>query len=286
MANHADVLVSTEFSWEAALALAECSKLVYQNSDTIKSKMTGEWGYDDVTFIADGDTELFVANKDDKVVIAFRGTAGKDDWLNNFKVVGTNDFSFGRVHSGFYQAFDIAKTDLVDTLNNLGSDKRIWVTGHSLGGALSAMCLAGIKETHYDQIQACYTFGQPRVGYSGFVNFIKENYAGRYFRFVNDDDVVPRIPPVYKHVGDLIHFDPEGYLLYPPEDDGTDGMTRGIDAEPDTEPPAMTEEEFEKFLEDNAEGLEEESTRGLLPSVNDHYMPNYINKIKFQLGDE
>ena len=40
-------------------------------------------------------------------------------------------------------------------------------------------------------VRAVYTYGQPAIGLSGYRDFIGEHYADSYFRFVNEDDVVP-----------------------------------------------------------------------------------------------
>lgn len=51
------------------------------------------------------------------------------------------------------------------------------------------------------------TFGQPAVGSGAFRMFFLQHYSGKFFRFVNNDDIVPRVPPGYEHVGRLLHFD-------------------------------------------------------------------------------
>ncbi len=291
MTNQADTLIDSNFSWQAALSLALSSKLAYQRAAAVKSVTMNQWGYDDCTFLEKSDTQLFVAVKDDKVVISFRGSQGRGDWLNNFRAIGTNDLAVGRVHTGFYQAFQAIKESLIKLINDLGNGKKIWLTGHSLGGALATICLAELDASHHDKFQACYTYGQPRVGHSGIANFIKTNYGGRYFRFVNDDDIVTRIPPIYRHVGDLIHFAADGSLLTSPPI-GDDMAVEADEAEmleTDTEPttteaPPLTEAEFEKFLatdgeEDSGDLNQDSTTEGFFPSVRDHDMQEYISKI-------
>jgi hypothetical protein len=41
-------------------------------------------------------------------------------------------------------------------------------------------------------------------------SFFKTHFEDRFFRFVNHDDLVTRIPPNFGHVGKLIHFDEHG----------------------------------------------------------------------------
>jgi hypothetical protein len=64
----------------------------------------------------------------------------------------------------------------------------LYLTGHSLGGALA---LIATREIGSDSTGACYTFGQPRVSGYGFAQDIKTPI----YRVVNASDIVPRVPP-------------------------------------------------------------------------------------------
>ncbi len=48
----------------------------------------------------------------------------------------------------------------------------IFVTGHSLGGALAVFAALDIKETLPKTHVRLYTYGQPRVGNEGFSDYI------------------------------------------------------------------------------------------------------------------
>ncbi len=55
-----------------------------------------------------------------------------------------------------------------------------------------------------------YNFGSPRVGDASFTNLYNEGYAALTFRFVNNNDIVPRVPPcelTYRHVDLRKYFD-------------------------------------------------------------------------------
>jgi len=250
--------------------------------------------YDDCTFISREDTQLFVAIKEGKGLIAFRGTDGIADWFNNFKAAPKYRSGFGLVHSGFHQAFQAVKAPLINLLASHRSDLKIWVTGHSLGGALAAFCLAELEETHRHQIQACYTFGQPRIGDRQFADFMKANYGASYFRFVNDTDIVTRVPPGYRHIGTLVHFGADGSLLSSPTTSDSSDEIEALGPESNlesnlesnsefaaTEPPPLTEDEFERFLAngEDAESIDDSALEGLIPRVQSHYMDAYIGKI-------
>lgn len=155
-----------------------------------------------------GETEAMVADTDKFVAVAFRGTTSRLDVrtdiqarLNVAKVtVGGKPVP---VHSGFYAAFRKIEDQLRDLLVKTNPLKPIYLTGHSLGGAIALVAAAafgGDKEI-VDRIAAVYTFGAPRVGGPEFPKIVK----APHYRVVNSGDVVPLIPPNwlrgYVHTG-------------------------------------------------------------------------------------
>ena len=79
--------------------------------------------------------------------------------------------------------------------------KKVWVAGHSRGGAFAVLASAAFaREVDFPEVAGAYTFGQPRVGNGPFVQALTEGVSnGRagvpLFRFVNKDDPVPMVPP-------------------------------------------------------------------------------------------
>ncbi|MGW5647431.1 lipase family protein [Saccharopolyspora sp. NPDC003752] len=59
-----------------------------------------------------------------------------------------------------------------------------------------------------------YTFGQPRTCDRLLATPYNQALAERVFRFVNNNDVVPQLPPepVFHHVEDVRYFDSRGKL--------------------------------------------------------------------------
>lgn len=137
-----------------------------------------------------GDTQAFLATRDsDKVaVLSFRGTEA-----NSWKDVKTDlDARFykgeggAKVHSGFIGAFNFVKDEVQKAVDDLDGYS-LYVTGHSLGGALA---IIAAKELERDGLAACYTFGSPRVGGEEFGEKIK----APVYRVMNAADGVPRVP--------------------------------------------------------------------------------------------
>jgi len=189
---------STQFSLKNAYALALASKLAYESEQQICIKLL-EQGFN-TEFIneASTDTQLFIAHSGSAVVIAFRGTEKFKDWLTNAGI-DFRDTSHGLVHKGFDQALDSVWSQITKTLEKIHQyGQPLWITGHSLGGALAVLAaarLALVIDQHiYKSINGLYTFGQPRVGNRAFVKALDDEIKPRYFRFVNDNDIVPRVP--------------------------------------------------------------------------------------------
>ncbi|GMS94555.1 hypothetical protein PENTCL1PPCAC_16730, partial [Pristionchus entomophagus] len=86
----------------------------------------------------------------------------------------------------------------------------IWITGHSLGGALASMAAAHISANNLaskDKI-VLYTYGQPRTGDKKYAN-IHDNLVNS-FRVTHSQDIVAHIPPQfmnYEHHTSEVWYD-------------------------------------------------------------------------------
>ena len=153
------------------------------------------------------ETQAFVCRRiapddDPYVVVAFRGTEQKvSDWLTDARAFSI-DVGKSKIHSGFWEALTVNADPQGQTVLSLvrdvlesqavkdgnGNALPVFVTGHSLGGALA---LLTTKELASDITGACYTYGAPRVAnYEYF-----EGMKTPVFRVVNSSDIVPRVPP-------------------------------------------------------------------------------------------
>ena len=96
------------------------------------------------------------------------------------------------------------------------SAQPLWITGHSLGGALATLAAARFALEMDKPVRGIYTFGQPRVGDREFARIFDAELKQRFFRFVNNSDIVTRIPTrelFFSHVGSLRFFDSNGDIF-------------------------------------------------------------------------
>lgn len=170
----------------------------------------------------------FVVSKTDKkdICVVFRGTKTFAEWFKDaliplvsygngenrenkiLKVVQDsiefissptpveNIDDFGRVTVGFRQIYMSLRKEMLDALNSCSKDSRVFVTGHSLGGALATLAIPDIlHNTHFnnpDQV-TLYTFASPRCGDREFAIRFRDTGV-RHWRIANTEDFVTMIP--------------------------------------------------------------------------------------------
>jgi triacylglycerol lipase len=225
-----------EFNRVNALYLAHAADIAYHRAPTaaarerlglkafaFRSKLTRARG--------------FLGVCDTHAVLSFRGTdpVTLPNWLTVVaaRLVACADFE-GRVHHGFHYALRRTWNQVEAALDE-AADKPLFLTGHSMGGALAV--LAGCRLANARRpATATYTFGAPRVGDHHFCR----GYELPTYRLVNRLDLVPELPlesarrtatasrraktapaagrkkaaPVasYRHVNTLVYLDRDGEI--------------------------------------------------------------------------
>ena len=143
------------------------------------------------TFDGNGTQAILVSN-DKFLVLAFRGTEKTSikDIRTGAKAKIAQCETGGKIHMGFKEAYEAVALDIQEKINeDQFSDKPLFITGHSLGGALAT--IAAKKLSHKGGIAACYTFGSPRVGDDEWIAGMKTSV----YRVVNAADCVTMMPP-------------------------------------------------------------------------------------------
>jgi hypothetical protein len=152
---------------------------------------TANWIYKDVHVVR---TDV----SSNVIVLAARGTviSNISDWIRDFSIYPEFDDQLGPCDAGFLDgARGVSPMILPNVIG-----KEIYVTGHSLGGAL-AVLIGAILKLDGANVTQIVTFGAPRVGF----RTLRQVLEGVMIRQYHDgDDPVPAVAWPYQHVTDLI----------------------------------------------------------------------------------
>jgi len=162
-------------------------------------KVFAELGYLKHKFIEDNGAQVHVAWNAEEFLIAFRGTEPDEfsDIKADLNALPDRGQSGGWVHNGFQEEVNKLWDNLQPLLVN-AEGKKMFITGHSLGGAMATIAASRLK----DQCTALYTYGSPRVGTRSFV----KSFNVPHYRHVNNNDIVTGVPFAflgYRHHGTL-----------------------------------------------------------------------------------
>ena len=190
-----------------AVAFALASLLAYRDKGEVESQIR-LWGFSEVRPFEfrrgrDVDTQGYIAANGDRVLVAFRGTESFPDWLTNLQAV-KDPGPWGKVHEGFQDSFLVSALVIGKMIGEMRGNREIWITGHSLGGALAVLLAATLAENSID-VTGLYTFAAPRVGDRAFARELKRSLKGKaHWRVVNEGDLVPHLPSElrFSHSGD------------------------------------------------------------------------------------
>jgi hypothetical protein len=136
------------------------------------------------------------------VVLAFRGTMPeKPDWINNFEAqpVPFLRVPGALVHKGFNDSIEsLFVRGLVTSIRarmNANPKARLYLTGHSKGGALAHLAARALKTNYPDlALGGVISFEAPRAGHASFAKAYNDNQIDG-LRYEFQDDIVPHMPP-------------------------------------------------------------------------------------------
>lgn len=166
------------------------------------------------------DAQAYVWRKDDVLWVVFRGSSNVEDMLASIDVrVAYGGMEDVYLHRGFYEQFQSVESVLAEWLDRHVQDgvKTIVFTGHSLGSSLAQIAAAwyGARAVNPALRIVCHTFGCPRTGNTGFVEWF-EKHVSEHIRIVNTQDPVPMIPQryVWTHVPNVCYAIDDACQLY------------------------------------------------------------------------
>jgi len=188
----------------AALDLARCAAAAYQTpqewTETIPAL-----GFADHVLVTNGSAKGIVMIQGPEAVVAFEGTNGLDDigdWFVNLDKEPAL-IPAGHVHGGFLRAYNSVARQVHDALR-MHRVTHVWVTGHSLGGAMAVLCAIDLIRQQEFAVRGVMTFGQPLLLEPACARVVNQLLAGRFLRFINEDDVVPRVAPGLRGGGSYV----------------------------------------------------------------------------------
>lgn len=197
-----------DYSPGNALSLAIACDLAYQRSRKVE-EIARTWGFPQVSFVSVSkgrtiDTQGYVMANEQHQVVVFRGSNSLQDWFANFQAVrDPGPLTRTLAHEGFQDALYPAVIELTNLIDRFRQPRqRLWLTGHSLGGALCSLYAGMLAENHYP-LYGLYTFASPRPGDEAFAKRLGARIAGPHYRVVNSGDIVPHVPPepFFSHPG-------------------------------------------------------------------------------------
>jgi triacylglycerol lipase len=221
-------------------ALTHLGKVGLSHVDLLKEDSTG--------------FQAFVGSTNDFVIVSFAGTSELIDYVTDLTFASRPETIRGipgNVHIGFLNVLERSWAKLLELVKKHSTDnKPILMTGHSMGGAQAVISAARLAKLGFP-VDSIYIYAVPRIGDETYANHIESQFPKRVWRFVNNEDIVPRLPPPpvaaeafsrvfpgssqeaiklvfetlrYKHVGQMLLQDGRGGLSEPRAFDETEDI--------------------------------------------------------------
>lgn len=137
-------------------------------------------------------------NNTGQAIFTFTGTHFISEWVSDLMytlvpATALNGYQDGVMcHKGFYNIYLSVRDVYWNWWNQYGAGiKNLFITGNSLGGALSTICsfdFAGVTEIIH------YSFAAPRSGNVAYANTFAERLPTS-LRVNNTEDIIPALPP-------------------------------------------------------------------------------------------
>jgi pimeloyl-ACP methyl ester carboxylesterase len=280
------------------LELANLANDVYSPTDHAASSFLARGWSEVIPFAAGATAGCWVGTADLSLwVLVFEGTNSAEDWRVNFNVLAA-PHPLGRVHRGFWSAFTALRPAMLKAFSMRRAQRigvtrpKLWIAGHSLGGALAILASVDLAQDSRFRIQGTVTFGQPMLFNAAAAAQFDRRFSKSTLRVINGSDPVSRIPPMFRHCGEWLWF--QDGLVERSIDLAKHRLGSGSATMPMASgnvPTAMTEAEFEVFrsgmLQQVALSEGPADARIVRGNVDmlapDHSMLRYLEKLQSQL---
>ena len=174
---------------ERSLLFARLSSISYKELEET-SRKAKTLGFPTSKFYSKDGAQAYLFSNDNDLVIACRGTEPTQwaDIKSDINALPVRSETVSRVHKGFKDAVDELWPEIEIDISN---DKRnIWLCGHSLGAAMATIMTSRLwHNLDLKDPEELYTFGSPRVGWSGYV----KDAGFVHHRWRNNNDIVTTV---------------------------------------------------------------------------------------------
>ena len=82
----------------------------------------------------------------------------------------------GDLHTGFSNAYGMLQSQIWQEIEKI-KPKHIWITGHSLGGAMALVCAYDLSIYRSRNIDGVITFGQPMISKHNLANSLQNKLS-------------------------------------------------------------------------------------------------------------
>jgi triacylglycerol lipase len=290
-ADALDGLAPGPFSLGTARAAAWLAQLAYEDDDAKVDAVAQRWQLRRlVSFRPLAPTPLpmprtigFVLQGRDVHVVAFSGTdpLAVANWITDLDVAVDGS----GIHRGFGVALQAAWPAIAGVMNTEEPVRSLLVVGHSLGGALAALCARRALKDLAIKADAVYTFGKPRAGSPSFAEDFNKALGQSTYRFVHGRDIVPTVPPSrlgFCHIGRMLacerlgRFDPSRLSAVPNDEPPfvptlRDGLKDGLRQ--------LLSGSFDPKIRPDLVG---QASRALPPAIADHLPDRYCRALSLR----
>ena len=195
-----------KIDWAVVELTADMVEEAYNDIDTMEAYLIKhKIKYSTIKFFSKGSAQCYGIKFPKYTLIAFRGTEPTQfgDILADVKAWPSSAETVGHVHGGFKTELDKLWPALTKWLGKSIKSRKFVICGHSLGAAMATIAATRIHIDNKDI--SLYTYGCPKVG---TLAWTKQFDGIDAYRFVNNNDIVPQVPPggYYEHIGDLFYI--------------------------------------------------------------------------------
>jgi len=162
---------------------------------------------------------ITISELNKRISVIFRGTESWKDWYHDLLFYKNEIYDNIFIHSGFHRqlhyenTYEHIKYDILWLLKE-NPEYNIYITGHSLGGALATLFGYEISKEISNDINIV-SFGSPRIGDYNFKNDFNNIKNLKHYRITNNNDIATAIPMInFYHVGTNIHIDDKNNDIY------------------------------------------------------------------------